>query len=122
MTRRLLYLDKTPVLILLIAALMGTLVGLVGVLFKKAVHGVQALRLAALAVLAQPAWQLMPAVFVLSALLVMIGYYPVRRYAMEAGGSWIPTIEGALEELRPVRWWQVIPVKFIGGMKRLAPV
>lgn len=58
---RLLYRDKTPVLVLLMAALVGTLVGLVGVLFEKAVNGVQALRLAALAVLPQHAWLLVPA-------------------------------------------------------------
>lgn len=119
MFRRLLYRDKTPVLVLLMAALVGTLVGLVGVLFEKAVNGVQALRLAALAVLPQHAWLLVPAAFVLSALLAMVGYFLVRRYAPEAGGSGIPEIEGALEELRPVRWWRVIPVKFIGGMGTL---
>ncbi|RLR17535.1 ClC family H(+)/Cl(-) exchange transporter, partial [Sodalis-like symbiont of Bactericera trigonica] len=52
MVRRLLYRDKTLVLILLMAAL----VGLVGMLFEKAVNGVQAWRLAALAVLPQHAW------------------------------------------------------------------
>lgn len=100
MFRKLLYRDKTPVLILFMAAL-------VGVLFEKAVNGVQALRIAA------------PAAFVLSALLAMMGYFLVCRYAPEAGGSGIPEIEGALEDLRPVRWWRVIPVKFIGGMGTL---
>lgn len=107
MFRKLLYRDKTPVLILFIAALVGTLAGLVGVLFEKAVNGVQVLHIAA------------PAAFVFSALLAMMGNFLVCRYASEAGGSGIPEIEGALEDLRPGRWWRVIPVKFIGGMGTL---
>lgn len=60
-----------------------------------------------------------PLGFIFSALLAAAGYWLVRRFAPEAGGSGIPEIEGALEELRPVRWWRVIPVKFIGGLGTL---
>jgi CIC family chloride channel protein len=55
----------------------------------------------------------------LSALLAMVGYFLVRQICAGGGGSGIPEIEGALEELRPVRWWRVLPVKFIGGMGTL---
>lgn len=61
----------------------------------------------------------MPAAFVFSALLALIGYFLVCRYAPEAGGSGIPEIKSALKGLRPVRWWRVIPVKFINGMGAL---
>ncbi|WES69364.1 H(+)/Cl(-) exchange transporter ClcA [Superficieibacter sp. HKU1] len=117
--RQLLRRDKTPLAVLLLAALVGTLAGLVGVGFEKAVDGVQALRVGMLADTAHHGFWIWPLAFVSSALLAMVGYFLVRRFAPEAGGSGIPEIEGALEELRPVRWWRVLPVKFIGGMGTL---
>lgn len=111
--------DKTPVAILMMAALVGTLAGLLGVAFEKAVDWVQQQRFSALAYVADDSLLVWPLAFVLSAALAVVGYYLVRRFAPEAGGSGIPEIEGALEELRPVRWWRVIPVKFIGGMGTL---
>lgn len=119
MFRALLRRDKTPLAVLFCAALVGTVVGLVGVLFARGVDAVQALRegwLHAQAIGAGLTWFY---AFLLSALLAMVGYYLVRRFAPEAGGSGIPEIEGALEELRPVRWWRVIPVKFFGGLGTL---
>lgn len=111
--------DKTPVAILIVAALVGTLAGLLGVGFEKAVDGVQHLRLSGLVQVSGQAWLLWPLTFMVSALLAMVGYFLVRKFAPEASGSGIPEIEGALEELRPVRWWRVIPVKFVGGMGTL---
>jgi len=117
--RRLLNRDKTPLVILVMAAVVGTLAGLVGVAFEKAVNGVQNWRIGTLGGVADNPWLLWSMAFGLSALLAMLGYFLVRKFAPEAGGSGIPEIEGALEELRPVRWWRVIPVKFIGGMGTL---
>lgn len=116
---RLLHRDKTPLIILLMAALVGTLAGLAGVAFEKAVNWVQYQRLGAIAGVADHVWLAWPLAFVASALLAAMGYWLVRRFAPEAGGSGIPEIEGALEELRPVRWWRVLPVKFIGGLGTL---
>jgi len=122
-TRRILRLlrrDKTPMAILVMAALVGTLAGGVGVAFEKAVNAVSLWRIGTVVQFANDAaWLMWPLAFVLSALLAMVGYFLVRRFAPEAGGSGIPEIEGALEELRPVRWWRVLPVKFIGGMGTL---
>ncbi|HKM95429.1 MAG TPA: H(+)/Cl(-) exchange transporter ClcA [Buttiauxella sp.] len=119
MMRRLIRQDKTPVAILFMAAIVGTLAGLMGVAFEKSVTWVQQNRLAMLAHVADYSLIVWPLAFISSMLLAMVGYYLVRRFAPEAGGSGIPEIEGALEELRPVRWWRVIPVKFIGGMGTL---
>ncbi|WP_029591163.1 H(+)/Cl(-) exchange transporter ClcA [Franconibacter pulveris] len=119
MIRHLIRRDKTPLAILLMAAVVGTLAGLAGVAFERAVGWVQQNRIGMLAQVADRAWLVWPLAFIASALLAMVGYWLVRRFAPEAGGSGIPEIEGALEELRPVRWWRVLPVKFIGGMGTL---
>ncbi len=117
--RQLLLRDKTPLTILLLAALTGLVTGLVGVAFEKAVVWVAQQRIGLLVQAADNPWRVWPLAFIVSALLAMVGYFLVRRFAPEAGGSGIPEIEGALEELRPVRWWRVLPVKFIGGMGTL---
>ncbi|WBU48596.1 H(+)/Cl(-) exchange transporter ClcA [Kosakonia pseudosacchari] len=116
--RQMLQRDKTPLAILLVAAVAGAVTGLVGVFFEKAVNAVLNARIGTLAQMADSAlvW---PLAFIGSAVLAMMGYFLVRRFAPEAGGSGIPEIEGALEELRPVRWWRVLPVKFFGGMGTL---
>jgi len=117
--RRLLNRDKTPLAILLGAAVVGTLAGLVGVAFEKAVNAVLNWRIGTVAGYADHEGLVWILAFGLSAVLAMVGYFLVRKFAPEAGGSGIPEIEGALEELRPVRWWRVLPVKFIGGMGTL---
>lgn len=111
--------DKTPVAVLILAGIVGTLAGLVGVAFEKAVNAVSTQRLSILESVGHYWILVFPLAFILSGLLAMVGYYLVRQFAPEASGSGIPEIEGALEELRPVRWWRVIPVKFIGGMGAL---
>ncbi len=117
--RKLLNRDKTPLMVLLMSAIVGSLVGLVGVAFEHAVNWVLNLRIGTLAQVADRWYLVWPLAFVLSALLAMFGYWLMRRFAPEAGGSGIPEIEGALEDLRPVRWWRVLPVKFFGGMGTL---
>jgi len=96
--------DKTPVALLLLAALVGVLTGLVGVAFDKAVNFVVHTRLSWLEGAGDNLLVKIAGAFMLSALLGAVGYLLVRRFAPEAGGSGIPEIEGALEELRPVRW------------------
>lgn len=111
--------DTTPLVILIMAAVVGAVTGLLGVAFDLGVDWIQQERLATIAKVADNAILVWPLAFIMSALLAMLGYFLVRRFAPEAGGSGIPEIEGAMEEMRPVRWWRVIPVKFIGGLGTL---
>lgn len=66
------------------AAVVGTVTGLVGVAFEKAVTWVQNQRIGALAQVADHAILLWPLAFILSALLAMVGYFLVRKFAPEA--------------------------------------
>ncbi|WP_145594497.1 H(+)/Cl(-) exchange transporter ClcA [Yersinia aleksiciae] len=111
--------DKTPLITLVMAGVVGMVTGLLGVAFDRGVDWIQQQRLATLAKVADSAILVWSLAFIMSALLAMVGYFLVRRFAPEAGGSGIPEIEGAMEEMRPVRWWRVIPVKFIGGLGTL---
>ena len=104
--QKLLRRDKTPVALLLLAALVGVLTGLVGVAFDRAVNVILQLRLQHITALQHNVLLMVIFAFLGSAVLGGCGYFLVRRFAPEAGGSGIPEIEGALEELRPVRWWR----------------
>jgi len=111
--------DKTPLSVLLLSLLVGVLAGLVGTYFEIAVHFVSETRTDWLKNEIGGAIPLWLAAFVISAALAFIGYFLVHRFAPEAAGSGIPEIEGAMDGIRPVRWWRVIPVKFFGGMGAL---
>lgn len=112
--------DKTPFFILLLVAFIGAIVGIVGVLFQRSVTYISTLRISEAEQYFTEKWQLAIAIFGISALLSMLAYYIVKRFSPESGGSGIPEIEGALVNLRPVRWWRVIPVKFLGGIGTLS--
>ncbi|MCW2255545.1 CIC family chloride channel protein [Providencia alcalifaciens] len=117
--RRLKESDKTPLVILALAAVIGAFVGLIGTLFELATTWVINYRSSSVTELVTDKWLIIPIMFVISAILAMFGYYLVKKISPESGGSGIPEIEGALQDLRPVRWWRVIPVKFLGGLGAL---
>ncbi|MGY2572492.1 H(+)/Cl(-) exchange transporter ClcA [Vibrio sp. C8] len=111
--------DKTPISVLFLSLAVGILAGIVGTYFEKAVHFVSETRTEWLRSEIGNLLPLWLAAFIISAVLALVGYYLVHRFAPEAAGSGIPEIEGAMDGIRPVRWWRVIPVKFFGGMGAL---
>lgn len=111
--RRFIRHDYTSPKVLLLALFAGVLTGGTCILFELAVDGLTRLRILGLQLI-DPSIQWLPAFFC-SAVLGGIAFYLMHRFAPEAGGSGIPEIEGALDDVRPVRWRRVIPVKFFGG-------
>jgi len=111
--------DKTPVSVLILSCVVGILAGLVGTYFEVAVHFITETRTDWLKDEIGSYLPLWLAAFLISAAFAFIGYFLVHRFAPEAAGSGIPEIEGAMDGMRPVRWWRVLPVKFFGGMGAL---
>ncbi|MEE9205190.1 MAG: H(+)/Cl(-) exchange transporter ClcA [Nitrospirales bacterium] len=101
------------------ALLVGSMAGFVGAIFRIFLVEMTLWR-EALVDWAQHfsilSW-LLPITF--SAVLVYAAILLVRKFAPEAGGSGVQEIEGALDEVRPVRWKRVLPVKFVGGLLSL---
>lgn len=99
-----------------LATLVGVLAGSLGAAFHYSVDaaaGVYSVLAAALA--NSPVLAALSAA-ILGASLAAAAFLLVKRFAPEAAGSGVQEIEGTLSELRPLRWWPVIPVKFIGGV------
>lgn len=114
--RRFLSVHKSPLLILFLSALIGIFAGLLCTFFDIAIRYIVEGRADVLR--AQGGIDFITIITVVgsSAIMACCGFYLVHRFAPEAAGSGIPDIEGALDGLRPVRWWRVIPVKFFGGL------
>ena len=104
---------------LVLSIVIGTLVGFVGVFFEISTSWIFSHRSVLVNHWFENKYAVVAATFAISALLAGMSYYIVKKYAPEAGGSGIPEIEASLQDLRPVRWWRVIPVKFLGGLGSL---
>ena len=61
----------------------------------------------------------LPIAGLVAATMVVLSVWIVRRFAPEASGSGVQEIEGAMAGLRQVRWYRVLPVKFVGGFLSL---
>lgn len=111
--------EKAPLMVLIVAGIIGTITGIVGVLFQYSVNWIITIRKSLLFDLYDNIFLNYLTIFCLTGCMGLFAYYLVKRFAPESGGSGIPEIEGALINLRPVRWRYVLPVKFLGGLGAL---
>lgn len=113
---RLILTERRNIPLLFWALVVGTLAGILGGVFRIAVEHAVKLRYWILNWGSQYEvlnWVL-PILF--SAIFLTLALFLVRRFAPETSGSGVQEMEGALDEIRPVRWKRVLPIKFIGGL------
>lgn len=111
--------NRAPFIVIFVAAIIGIVTGLVGSLFQCAVSWISQTRITISLSVFNPSWMTAIWSFFIAALMGVFAYYLVKRFSPESSGSGIPEIEGALIDLRPVRWIHVLPVKFLGGLGAL---
>lgn len=98
------------------AAVVGLLSGGLAVLFRWSLFAGERARTSSLAWLhLYPSWGW--AVLPIAGLLVgcFVGWITLR-FAPDAPGSGIPHVKGVLLHVRTMRWWPLLPVKFVGGV------
>lgn len=108
-----------PMILFVWAAVLGSLVGLVSGVFQLTLEAMARWHesLAATFDSGFVVWWLLPTV--VSGVFVFVAFLLVRRVAPETSGSGVQEIEGALDDLRPLRWHRVLPVKFFAGVLSL---
>ena len=102
--------------LLFYALLIGLIVGLVGSIFRIALSYIESFRETIYENAGNSGFNswLWPILFTISG--VSIALFLVRKYAPEASGSGVHEIEGALDDIRPMRWKRVLPIKFIASL------
>jgi CIC family chloride channel protein len=98
------------------AFVVGIIAGAVGSVFRLALTYIEVFRNSLYAGagnsgLISWVWPLLFGVIVIN-----IALFLVKRFAPEASGSGVQEIEGALDEIRPMRWKRVLPVKFVASL------
>ncbi len=98
------------------AALVGVCAGIVALLFRAALTGVDSIRNNLLSWahnMPMLGW-IFPISFTMLGAVVSVAI--TRRYAPETSGSGIPHLEAVLHRFRKLEWKRVLPVKFVGGI------
>jgi CIC family chloride channel protein len=97
------------------AALVGVLAGLLGGTFRLALRGVEALRESYVTSGSHGAWNAVLTVMSCSAAAALAAWLP-QRFAPSSAGSGIPHVEAVLRNRVLPPGLPIIPVKFLGGV------
>ncbi len=109
----------TPAWLLLLSALVGILAGLVATFFETGVYQMLAWRAQAISLWSETGWPRWLLAMLSSGVMAGLAIWLTYRFAPEAAGSGIPEVEGAMDNIRPMPWWRVVPVKLVGGFLAL---
>ena len=103
-------------ILLFYALLIGLIAGFVGGFFRITLNYIENLRITLFENIGQSTFYswLWPILFAIVG--ISISLFLVRKFAPEASGSGVHEIEGALDDLRPIRWKRVLPIKFIASL------
>jgi len=115
-THRFIDADSKNFKLIFFAFLIGAFVGALASLFRFILEKLDSLRIALYSNVDSSnifSWAL---ALLFGIIGVSISIFLVKKYAPETSGSGVHEIEGALDELRPVRWKRVLPIKFIASI------
>jgi CIC family chloride channel protein len=101
------------------AAMVGMITGLIGTFFQIWVHQILNQRELLARSLSDRPWLYWTIPCLISAGMVTLSFWLMRKFSPDTGGSGIPQIEGRLEGIMLFNWQRVLPIKFFGGLLSL---
>ncbi|MDA7741995.1 H(+)/Cl(-) exchange transporter ClcA [Francisellaceae bacterium] len=105
--------------LVLLGAIVGLLVGSIGAVFQIVIIWIGETKGNLIAGISYPILQYFLAAF-FSTLFLVSAIFLVRKVAPETAGSGVQEIEGILEGKRTMRWYLVLPTKFLAGVLSLS--
>ncbi|MDV7103557.1 H(+)/Cl(-) exchange transporter ClcA [Vibrio sp. TH_r3] len=102
--------------VVLLSGIVGTLAGIVVSYFNIFINWILEFRISLLDYSSPDQFLVQAATIVFSgASMAALGFWLTYRFAPEAEGSGIPHIEGALAGEHDIRWYRILPVKFVSA-------
>jgi chloride channel protein, CIC family len=99
------------------ALVVGLVAGLLASAFRVLLQRSEVARIAWLEKL--PGWEGLAVALALGSLGGGVGVWLVRRLAPETAGSGIPHLKSVVLGEAELRWWRVLPVKFLAGLSSI---